>query len=81
MGAGAARACLLNLLITLITAGAATGQTAMGQSPARPPIGDFGSQPDAMIFYVAHGGTAPAGLIAPTGSPLKAPCSLTATSG
>jgi hypothetical protein len=56
MGAGSARACLLNLLITLITAGAASGQTAMGQSTARPPIGDFGSQPDAMIFYAAHGG-------------------------
>jgi len=54
MGAGAVRAFLLSGLITVITtvitAGAATGQTT-----ARPPIGGFGSPPDAMIFYVAHG--------------------------
>jgi hypothetical protein len=45
-----ARAFLLGGLIIVITAGVAFGQTV-----ARPPIGDYGSPPDAMIFYVAHG--------------------------
>jgi len=29
--------------------------TAQCVRSARPPIGDYGSPPDAMIFYVAHG--------------------------
>jgi hypothetical protein len=28
---------------------------AQAQTPQRPPVGGFGSPPDAMIFYVAHG--------------------------
>jgi hypothetical protein len=49
MGAGS-RAVLFGALIAAVTAGCATGQTAV-----RPAIGGFGSAPDAMIFYVAHG--------------------------
>jgi hypothetical protein len=45
------RAFLFGGLITVITASLALGQT----TTARPPVGDFGSPPDAMIFYVAHG--------------------------
>jgi hypothetical protein len=37
-------------LISLVAAGFAQAQT-----PQRPPIGGFGSPPDAMIFYVARG--------------------------
>src|SRR5689334_12748676 len=44
------RGFLLGGLIIVVTAGVAFGQTV-----ARPPIGDYGSPPDAMIFYVAHG--------------------------
>ena len=44
------RAFLLSALIIIVTAGVVLGQTV-----ARPPIGDYGSPPDAMIFYVAHG--------------------------
>ena len=29
--------------------------SAQAQTPQRPPVGGFGSPPDAMIFYVAHG--------------------------
>ncbi len=35
---------------TIVAAGIAQPLT-----PPRPPIGGFGSPPDAMIFYVAHG--------------------------
>jgi hypothetical protein len=37
-------------LIALAAAGLSHAQT-----PQRPPVGGFGSPPDAMIFYVAHG--------------------------
>jgi hypothetical protein len=49
MGAGS-RAFLFGALIAAVTANYATGQTA-----GRPAIGGFGSAPDAMIFYAAHG--------------------------
>jgi hypothetical protein len=45
----------LGALMAALAAGAAMGQTATGQTTARPPVGGFGSPPDAMIFYVAHG--------------------------
>jgi hypothetical protein len=38
-----------------------TATTAVGQTAARPPVGGFGSPPDAMIFYVAHGATGACG--------------------
>src|SRR5215469_12130922 len=50
MDLGLVRAFLLSGLIIVVTAGAAVGQTA-----ERPPVGGFGSPPNAMIFYVAHG--------------------------
>jgi hypothetical protein len=50
MDANALRALLLGCLMTVMTLGAAYGQTT-----ARPPVGGFGSPTDAMIFYVAHG--------------------------
>src|SRR5262245_10860807 len=50
MGAGAVRALLLGVIVTIVTTGIVAGQT-----PARPPIGGVGSPPDAMLFYVAHG--------------------------
>ena len=50
MGAWSVRAVVFGGLISLIAAGFAVAQTT-----PRPPIGDFGSPPDAMIFYVAHG--------------------------
>jgi hypothetical protein len=50
MNASSIRRFLLGVLVTLTMAGSAAGQTA-----TRPPIGDYGSPPDAMIFYVAHG--------------------------
>lgn len=34
---------------------AAIAGTAAAQTASRPPVGGFGSSPDAMIFYVAHG--------------------------
>jgi hypothetical protein len=43
-------------LVTLAAAGIAQPQT-----PSRPPIGSFGSPPDAMIFYVARGATGACG--------------------
>jgi hypothetical protein len=42
----------------LIVGGLAAGlaaASAQAQTPPRPPVGGFGSPPDAMIFYVAHG--------------------------
>jgi hypothetical protein len=50
MGAWSVRAILIGALIGCITGGCADAQT-----PSRAPIGGFGSPPDAMIFYVAHG--------------------------
>jgi hypothetical protein len=50
MGGSSVRAFALSGLITVVTAGFAVGQTT-----ERPPIGGYGSPPDAMIFYVAHG--------------------------
>jgi hypothetical protein len=50
MGANSLRTFLLGCLVAVATGGAAHGQTT-----TRPPIGAFGSPPDAMIFYVAHG--------------------------
>ena len=50
MGAGFGRAIFISGLLSLAAAGFAAAQT-----PTRPPIGEFGSPPDAMIFYVAHG--------------------------
>jgi hypothetical protein len=35
--------------------GLAAACPALAQAPQRPPVGGFGSPPDAMIFYVAHG--------------------------
>lgn len=49
MAVGSLRTFLLGILV------AATATPASAQTPARPPIGDFGSPPDAMIFYAAHG--------------------------
>ena len=48
MAIRSSRAAALGILFAAI-AGAASAQT------ARPPVGRFGSAPDAMIFYVAHG--------------------------
>ena len=50
MRAGSVRAVIVGALISCFACGVATAQTA-----PRPPIGDFGSPADAMIFYVAHG--------------------------
>lgn len=50
MGAGSIRAAALGALASLVATGLAQAQT-----PQRPPVGGFGSPPDAMIFYVAHG--------------------------
>jgi hypothetical protein len=50
MGAWSVRMIIFGGLISLVAAGLAAAQT-----PPRPPVGDFGSPPDAMIFYVAHG--------------------------
>jgi hypothetical protein len=50
MGAWSIRAIVFGGLIGLVAAGPGATQT----NP-RPPIGGFGSPPDAMIFYVAHG--------------------------
>jgi hypothetical protein len=43
-------------LATLVVAGFSHAQT-----PQRPPIGGFGSPPDAMIFYIAHGASGACG--------------------
>src|SRR6266478_6724834 len=50
MGAWSVRAVVFGGLISLIASGFAAAQTT-----PRPPIGGFGSPPDAMIFYLAHG--------------------------
>jgi len=50
MGAWSLRAIIFGALTSFIPAG-----FALAQSTPRPPIGDYGSLPDAMIFYVAHG--------------------------
>jgi hypothetical protein len=50
MGAWSVRTIIFGGLISLGAASLAAAQT-----PPRPPIGDYGSPPDAMIFYVAHG--------------------------
>ena len=44
------RAIFFSGLMTFVATGFAAAQTAQ-----RPPVGGFGSPPDAMIFYVAHG--------------------------
>jgi hypothetical protein len=49
MNAWSIRAIIFAGLINLIAAGVAAAQTT-----PRPPVGGFGSPPDAMIFYVAH---------------------------
>jgi len=49
MNACSIRAIIFAGLINLIAAGVAAAQTT-----PRPPVGGFGSPPDAMIFYVAH---------------------------
>lgn len=49
MSAMPARAAAFAVLLSLVTS------LAHAQTPPRPPIGGFGSLPDAMIFYVAHG--------------------------
>jgi hypothetical protein len=50
MGAWSGRAIILSGLVSFMAAGFATAQTTL-----RPAVGGFGSPPDAMIFYVAHG--------------------------
>ncbi|MGB6255917.1 MAG: hypothetical protein WBF62_21960, partial [Bradyrhizobium sp.] len=49
MGTASLRALFLGGLVALATT------TASAQTTARPPVGGFGSPPDAMIFYAAHG--------------------------
>lgn len=44
------RAIFFSGLMTFVVTGFAAAQTAQ-----RPPVGGFGSSPDAMIFYVAQG--------------------------
>src|ERR1700722_5919770 len=50
MGRTSVPTAFLGALIGLAAAG-----PALAQMPPRPPVGGFGSPPDAMIFYVAHG--------------------------
>src|ERR1700682_6393725 len=50
MAAWSVRAIISGGLVTFVAAGLAPAQT-----PQRPPVGGFGSPPDAMIFYVARG--------------------------
>jgi hypothetical protein len=50
MGASSLRRIVFGSLVTLVAVGFSHAQT-----PQRPPVGGFGSPPDAMIFYVAHG--------------------------
>jgi len=50
MRAESVRAVITGALISCFAGGLATAQTMQ-----RPPIGDYGSPPDAMIFYVARG--------------------------
>jgi hypothetical protein len=56
MGAWSERVIIFGGLISFAAAGFAAAQT-----PTRPPIGDFGSPPNAMIFYVAHGAASACG--------------------
>lgn len=63
-------------LLTLAAAGIAQPQTA-----PRPPIGGFGSPPNAMIFYVRAAPPARADRAARNGLLRKAPFSGTPTSG
>jgi len=46
---------MTNWLGQIIVLGIALLATGVSQAQTRPPIGGFGSTPDAMIFYVAHG--------------------------
>jgi hypothetical protein len=48
MGAWTVRTAIFGGLLSFVAAGFA-------QTSQRPPVGGFGSPPDAMIFYVAHG--------------------------
>lgn len=50
MGALSLTRAMFAALMSLAAAGLSQAQT-----PPRPPVGGFGSPPDAMIFYVAHG--------------------------
>jgi hypothetical protein len=50
MGAWSVGAMISGGLLSLVTAGGPAAQTT-----ERPPVGGFGSPPNAMIFYVAHG--------------------------
>jgi hypothetical protein len=50
MGAGSIRAAALATLASIVASGFVQAQTLQ-----RAPVGGFGSPPDAMIFYVAHG--------------------------
>jgi hypothetical protein len=50
MAAWSVRTIIFGGLMTFVAAGFAQAQT-----PQRPPVGGFGSPPDAMIFYVARG--------------------------
>jgi len=50
MGAWSVGAMIFGGLFSLVAAGGAAAQTT-----ERPPVGGFGSPPNAMIFYVAHG--------------------------
>jgi len=50
MSAWSVRAIIFGGLMTFVAAG-----FAQAQMPQRPPVGGFGSPPDAMIFYVARG--------------------------
>jgi hypothetical protein len=54
MGAWSVRTMVFGGLISLVALFVAAGLAA-AQTPQRPPVGGFGSPPDAMIFYVAHG--------------------------
>jgi len=48
MGAWTVRTAIFGGVLSFVAAGFA-------QTSQRPPVGGFGSPPDAMIFYVAHG--------------------------
>jgi hypothetical protein len=50
MNIGSSRALILGTVLAMTMCSAASAQTT-----ARPPIGDVGAPPSAMIFYVAHG--------------------------
>jgi hypothetical protein len=50
MGAWPVRTITIAGLVSVVAASPAAAQT-----QPRPPVGGFGSPPDAMIFYVAHG--------------------------